>query len=383
MRLCYRTHSYAFLARWHCGGDLAGVSLRPMKRNSFDQDGFNLLPMLNDFALNEGLRLTDGAAGAAFLKRLSAAIREHLGHAARLYGLRAQAMFAHVAAALGLCRVISEEDSGAFFSDAEGMRRPDFRVITRDGQQFLVEVKNYHQRRDPTAPHKMDPGYVAGLLRYASLMSLPLKLAVYWSKWKVWTMVDVRNPNDSTLSMGEGLKKNEMGTLGDRMVSSVPPIELRLYADKTRPRPVDASGFGRFTIGRAVMCAGGKEITCPIEVQLAWFFMRYGQWTQNDRPGETRDSKLEWLGISVGPPIAEDQPHSSLGFLSSMASRRYLELTSEGRSVKLLTPKCDPADLAVLIPDDYHGDVLKIWRWKVVPSLEDVVSTAEAPHSGK
>ena len=344
-----------------------------MKRKTNDADTFTVLPLLSDYAAAAGLSLMDDRSILSFTERLTQSLRTHLKNPARIYGLRTEAMFAYVAAALDRCQLITQEDAGTFFARAPSMRRPDFRVITRDKEEFLVEVKNFHQG-NPLAPYKVAGDYATSLQRYAKLMRRRLMLAVYWSRWGIWTLVDFAHLSlGGYLAMGDALRKNEMGLLGDCMVSTVPPLSLRFTADPTKPRTIHEDGHGACTIGRADLCANGQVIEDALEKKLAWFFMLYGQWTEIEQPANVKDGKLEYFEITANPPEPpEGQPFSSLGFLSQMISRQYVDITSEGSDVKSLTPHREPENLGVLIPKDYKGEVLKLWRFQMLPNLKDV-----------
>ena len=117
-----------------------------MKRYSEDPDKFSLLKSLDDFARTKGLCITDAGTSDQLLEILRASLQVHVRNTARLHGLHAQSMFAYTTAAMGACRLISEEDSGALFDLDGNLQRPDFRIITRDGVQMLVEVKNFHPK---------------------------------------------------------------------------------------------------------------------------------------------------------------------------------------------------------------------------------------------
>jgi len=330
------------------------------------------MPILSDYAAAEGLSLIDGISLPILIERLRRDVQSHVDNPARLFGLRTEMMFAYVAAALSNCRLITQVDSGLFFSRNRGVRRPDFRVVT-ENDQFLVEVKNFHQS-DPLAAFTITPEYAASLREYADMVNCRLMLAVFWSRWKIWTLVDAGHiPSNGTLDMGDALKRSQMGLLGDCMISTVPPLSIRFAADPAKPRTLDKNGRVNFTIGGVDICANGTIISDPLERKLAWFFMLYGQWSEVDQPAEIADGKLEYFEITMNPPEPpSEQPFSSLGFLSQMVSRQYIDLTSEGRNVKLLAPDRDPNDLGVLIPQDFKGETLKLWRFQMQPNLDDL-----------
>jgi len=94
-----------------------------MKHHRPDSKHFGLLRDLDAFrhAAQEGTSSTHDA----FISELKTALCEHENHPARIHGFRTQTMFAYVAAALGQCELICEEDAGDFYSRRNGIRRPD------------------------------------------------------------------------------------------------------------------------------------------------------------------------------------------------------------------------------------------------------------------
>jgi len=206
-------------------------------------------------------------------------------------------MFAHVAAALGKSKIIVEEDSGVFFSSEEDIRRPDFRLITNESEQLLIEVKNFRQK-DPMEPFILKSKYLSSLKKYADVFKIPLKIAIYWSVWKLWTLIDathfISENSDYSITMPEAIKRNEMNLLGDHMVGTVPPLSLRLYADPNKPRSIEENSQVHFTIGRVALYANGKEIIDDFEKKLVWFFMLHGKWNEVDQSAEIKNDLLEY-----------------------------------------------------------------------------------------
>jgi hypothetical protein len=111
--------------------------------------------MLDQCVQSVELGIADHKASDAFLKKLAAALQAHRKNPALVHGFRAQTMFAYMAAALGACKIITEEDSGEFYVASPDFKRPDFRILTNAGAELFVEVKNFHQT-DPLTriPHK-------------------------------------------------------------------------------------------------------------------------------------------------------------------------------------------------------------------------------------
>lgn len=346
-----------------------------MKRHLSDQKYFKLLKMLDDFAQSEGMSIKDEMVIDKFIERLSEAIQKHRENPIRVYGFRVESMFAHIAAALGKSQIITEEDSGSFFSYDEDIRRPDFRLLTIDGSQLLIEVKNFHQK-NPVEPLVVKSAYLLTLKKYADAFNIPLKIAIFWSLG-LWTLVDVdhyiNDEPDVVISMPEAMKISQMNLLGDLMVGTVPPLSLRFYADTNRPRSVNKDGEVHFTIGRAAIYAGGQEITDEFERRLVWFFMLHGKWNKLDRPAKVRDGLLEYTEFTVSPEeYDKDSGFAMLGFLSELITSNYKFLTSPEGEILQLSPTQQPDQLCVLIPHDYKGKTLKLWRFHVQPNYDDL-----------
>lgn len=347
-----------------------------MKRHLPDEKHFKLLKMLDDFAQSVGLSINDEIVFDKFIKHLSEAIKKHRNNPIRIHGFRVESMFAHIAAALGKSQIITEEDSGVFFSSEEDIRRPDFRLITKEGKQFLVEVKNFH-KKDPMEPFTIKSIYFSTLKKYADAFKIPLKIAIFWSVWKLWTLVDsthfISDNSKYIITMSEAMKRNEMILLGDHMVGTVPPLSLRLYADPNKPRSVRENGQVDFTIGRVALYACEKEITDEFEKKLAWFFMLHGKWNKVDQPTEIKNGLLEYTEFSVSPEqYDKKQGFAILGFLSELITSNYIFLTSPQGEILQLTPKQQPDKLSIFIPHDYKGKVLSLWRFLVQPNFEDL-----------
>ena len=135
-------------------------------------------------------------------------------------------MFAYLATALGEFRIINEEDSGYFFSLETSIRRPAFRVVTRNNDEFLVEMKNFHQK-NLKIPFKVKSDYLSSLLSYSDAVGREIKFAIYWSPWNIWTLIPHNafiylmqsyTPYHRTIS---DLRKNNLKEIGKYFVDIV------------------------------------------------------------------------------------------------------------------------------------------------------------------
>ena len=359
-----------------------------MKRHPEDRDQFSLLKSLDDFARKKGLSITDPATRDQLVEVLGTSIQDNVDKASRLHGLHAQSMFAYMAAAMGACQLIGEEDSGALFDRDGDLQRPDFRIITRDGMQMLVEVKNFHPK-NPVDKLRLNGGYLRSLKRYAELNTVPLKLAVYWSRWNIWTLLDTKRLDSTqetvSIDMPEAYMHNELHQLGDCMIGTEPPLSFRLYADRGKPRNVASDGMAGFTIARACLCAAGRDIVDPVERRIGWFLLQNGNWHETEEHAEINDDLVDFFELRFLPtPPPDDAPEDpelfrSIGFLSQMISSQYIRSTSRSGKLATLSPKKGPAEFGIVIPDDYRGEALKLWRFTMLPKHADVSGIETAP----
>jgi hypothetical protein len=285
-------------------------------------------------------------------------------------------MFAHVAAAMGHCVAIKSEDAGDVYVMDSELRAPDFRIVTSAGRELLVEVKN-HRPPDPTCDYTFKTDYFDSLRRYAAVFQRDLYFAIYWSHWKLWSLVrhdrfDVA-ADVYQLSLGEAMKRSEMEILGDCMLGTVPPLELRLFSDPDSPRRVETDGTTEFRVGAVQLFAGGEAVEDPLEQRIAWFLMSHGDWPCAPGPAEVRENELISIGLEVTPDKRANpgQAFEVIGFMSQMLSRQYDEMTVGNEGVDLLIPTADPGDLGVMIPSAYKGEKLPLWRFCIGASVPE------------
>jgi hypothetical protein len=350
-----------------------------MKRHDTDHPQAELLRVLDNFARGRNLSIADESTQTELLDELSKALKENRSNPIRLHGFRVQSMFAYVAAALGHSTIISEEDSGIFFDGVGGLRQPDFRIVVLDGTKFLVEVKNFHEKNSHK-PYIFKKPYLDAICLYAEEMGIPLKFAIYWSRWSIWTLVDSSRLDRSSLRtelpLTVAVKLNEMNILGDSMVGTKPPLALRLHADPTKPRLVSKSGEAPFTIGRVSLHSGDAEVTDEAEKKLTWFLMLNGKWTDVRQTAKVDGDLLEFMEISAAPEeTTEGQGFEIVGTMSQMISNQYLRATSKEGVIRSLAPQVNANELGVIIPRDYEGEALHLWRLHVAPNFEDIDET--------
>lgn len=344
-----------------------------MKRVARDPKKFDLIRIVDHHARSRGLDIREHANQAGVIEALREQLESNRTNDILHHGLRVQSMFSYVAAALGECRVIKEEDAGELYSEEAEIQAPDFRVLTKAGRQLLVEVKNCHAA-SAHREFRLTRSYMDRLRAYASLFGVELFIAIYWSQLRLWVLVqpddfELRS-DDYVIPLVETFKRNNMRLLGDCMIGTTPSLTMKFVTDPAKPRRVDASGQAQCTIARVDIYSGDRIVEDSFERELAWFLLSYGKWPGHDLPAEVVDGDLVSMGFRMEPEerVNPDQEFEIIGFLSEMVARQYNDITAPEGAVKLLSPKHDPSDLGVLIPSDYRGEAVPIWRLSLSPS---------------
>lgn len=212
--------------------------------------------------------------------------------------------------------------------------------------------------------------------RYGELFGREVKIAVYWSRWGVWTMISlgripVNSDGKSYLSMLKAVKINEMADLGDRKIGTKTPLTFRLVADTSKPRGVGRDGEVKFTIGQVEIHSSGKRIDDAEECDLAFYLMLYGEWIASEPVAKIEDGRLIFVQVDTLPKEpTPDQGFEIIGDLSGMISRRYNDLTTSDGEIDRLSPSVEPGSLGALLKDDYKGKFLPLWRFHQQPNHE-------------
>jgi hypothetical protein len=336
---------------------------------------FDLLAEFGKYGLEHKLALNDPATRAAFGVHVAQAVDRALADPRLLHGQRAEAMFEALLVSLGEFKLLKPEDGGRVFP-ADRFSVPDFRVVLTTGQQWLVEVKNIYIE-DPFRQQRkiMTRDYREGLEAYATATGAELKVAVFWARWSIWTLVTPALFSDASgdvvLDMRAAARGNELGTLGDRTIGTRSPLRLRLIMDPERTGPIGADGLVEAVVQSAVMCSGEQEITDPIEQQIAWILMQHGEWTGGEAVPIVEADRLLAIEFNWAPEEQVNEGFEMIGTLSRIFSRYFAEATlRDGQIVQLRTPH-RPGWFEPLIRAGYASKALPLWRFQLRPSYAD------------
>ena len=344
-----------------------------MKRLPRSPEKFEVLDLFTSLGLTHGFTLNGGKGSGEFVQIVERSLNASIRNPIVLHGRRVQTMFSYVVASLGRAQMIKEEDAGGtLVTDPGSVKIPDFLVVLDDDSSFLVEAKNHY---DPRKPLQLKSSYLASLENYARLIGRPLRIAIYWSLLNLWTLVSPahipRQGDDLRIDLSTAMKRNEMADLGDMQVATTPPLVLRVLTDSAKPRSVDSHGEVRFTIGGIELYCGGMRIESREERNLAYYFMLHSNWSGGEPRPCIEANHLIHLDFEVAhPEPVAGQEFQMLGFLSSMISRRFNDLTAPSGQIERLAPSSDPGSLGIVIPHDYRGSRLRLWRFILQPNYE-------------
>jgi hypothetical protein len=346
-----------------------------MKRIDRNPEKFEVIHLFEAIARKQDLNLVDAGSQEAFVKELSQSFARSKSNPIIVHGRRIESMFEHVAASLGKCILVKREDAGEVCSTDTSILPPDYRLVLDDGTEIFVEVKNCH-KEDPNYRYRMKDTYVQALEGYARVFGRELLIAVFWSRWKKWTLVRsgdfVRTDGSPSISFREAVCLNRMAILGDMEIGTTPPLALRIIADSSKPRSLNASGEGIMTIGGVELYCNGQRIEDEYERRLAFYFMLYSRWNTDEPRAEIVNNELIYFEyISAPPEHTANQSFECLGSVSDMVSQHYNELTTSGAVVTRFSPSTEPGTLGVLIPLGYQGKHLPLWRFIIPPGRKD------------
>jgi Holliday junction resolvase len=344
-----------------------------MKRIPRNPEKFDVLDLYSAIGKTQNLKLNDAESQEQFLQSISRSLRTNRSPI-MLHGRRVEVMFGYVAASLGQCSFIKQEDSGDVIVSSSGVKVPDYRILTRTDKQLFVEVKNSHST-GITKQYSLKSGYLDSLSAYAKLFGGELMLAIYWSRLNVWTLLDLKylekRRSAYTITFKEAVMQNGMSRLGDYHIGTRWPLTLRLLTDPQKARAVDDNGRVGFTIGNVELRCADEILTNRREKDLAFYFMLYGEWPASEPVALLEDGQLIAVDYSVAPIEPDEaQGFSMIGSLSGMISQRFNELTAPEGEIEKLVPLAEPGALGVSIPVDYESDQLPLWRFSQTPKSE-------------
>lgn len=353
-----------------------------MKKLVRNPEKHGVLDLFSAVAAENGYDITDELVLEDFIERVRRSIATSKKSGTAIFGKRTESMFAYVSGALGKVSLLKQEDAGDLYFVGNELVMPDYRLTLHDSTQLLVEVKNFHSE-NPQKRFSLSKAYYSKLAAYSDLNNIELKFAVFFSAWNHWTLLSIQSFEESdeeySISFPRAMGLSEMSILGDCMIGTSPDLELHLIADPGEASTIDESGKAIFVTRDIKMYCAGKEITAEAEKKIAFYFMLYGEWVEQESVSIVEDGKLQGVKFVYSPEQQEEPNFAIVGRLSQMVSNGFREKTVTDGEVTAITLGLDPSVFGVLIPDDYIGEGLPLWRFIVQsnPEFQELTPNAE------
>ncbi len=335
----------------------------------------DIMTEFSKFGLEQQISLRDPAALLKFSKHVADEAKRALADPILVHGQRAEAMFQALVVCLGEFKLLKKDDAGMVFPE-NNFEVPDFRVVLNDGENWLIEVKNFYNK-DPRRQEKkfMTSAYHQKMTAYAEATGAQLKLAVFWARWEVWTLVSPDKLADKsgnvTLDIFQAMKANELARLGDKLIGTKFPLRLRLVANPEKTSPIGTDGFVTFVLGEVKVYCGETEVVNPVEREIAWIFMRYGRWALNKPHAEVDGNQLNAINFVWEPEEkVEDQEFEIIGSLSEMFVRHFAEATVKNNEVVQTNALHRPSWFESIVSNDCKSDQLPLWQFTILSNFD-------------
>jgi hypothetical protein len=330
--------------------------------------------------------VSDPARVEATVAQFEAGLRDSLGSPPRIRGWVSDQLFGLVAADLGGCKLVKQEDAGVLFYEDE-VKLPDWRLTLLSDENILVEVKA--EDGDYPQVFRLRLAEVTRLKRYAELNNCPLYIAVHWVAMSMWTLVPIgdyaRVGNHFEIDLETAFKRNHMcSLLNDRMLGLKPPLEFRLTMQEAPgedgvavvERESEEDGTRRLSLVTTGvrMFAGGEEMVDETETALVWFLLQHARWPCEEKMEEVGEGVWELLFTMAPEESYAEQGFDFVGALSELYTRMfYAGTTSLGDETTKLSIDVEPGTLPRLVPTDLKSDRLPLWHIHLTPSTPAAV----------
>ncbi|WP_288192714.1 hypothetical protein [uncultured Phyllobacterium sp.] len=337
------------------------------------EKAFDLLASVAVFARKNGIALNDSALVDRFMADAAPRLREALADPALIHGSRVERLFEATVLSLGRFKLLKTEDVGRVHA-AQTLRAPDFRVVLDDGEQWLVEVKNVHSTDPAKQELRMSRKYLGSVQSYANAVGTPLKLAIYWSAWRLWSVISPERFHTRSgglrVSMQEAMLANEFERLGEKLIMTKPSLRLVLSAATDLPRSIDDKGLANFMIGSAKFYSRDVELTDPKDRKLAQVLLFYGEWEVKGPIPFMDGDQIGGVELVASPvePTYPNQGWEGIGMASRIFSSFFADQTIDGDQVIQLDGEPAPDWFAPLSTWDFENSKLPLFLGRIQPS---------------
>lgn len=345
-----------------------------MKRQLRNPQKFDTLELYSALSRESGLRIDSSENVEAFQQKIGDSLKASLSNPVLLHGKRVEAMFAYVVGAMGRCKFIKQEDGGSVFAASDDFVVPDYRIVTHSDDLFVVEVKNFHMKSLSERYH-IKTRYLRKLKAYADINRADLKIAIYFSRVNQWTLLSPESFLEENgklwIDLPHAMARSEMSVFGDRNIATLPLLRFEMICDQEGEEPLISGDRTATIMAREIkMHCGDQFLESPMEANIAFYLMRYGDWEVTQDPVVVDSGRISTVSYSSSPREAiAGQDFQIVGSLSSMVSSAFRELTVDNNTgIVSLDVKYDPSFFELKIPLNYKGIGLPIWQFIIQPN---------------
>ena len=349
--------------------------MKRQKRNFEKFDAFELYSM---FTSKYNLEINNPSSVDSFLDNVKSNVLSSKDNSIVIHGKRIETLFAIVAGALGKVKIIKQEDGGKIYSQKD-VNIPDYRIFLEDGNQILVEVKNFSSD-DLYSEYSVNSSYYEGLREYSTTCNVNLYFAIYFRLFNHWCLVPIEAFSQANkkykIDYLTAMARSEMNLIGDMMLHTTPDLELKLLADPDEAEFLtDYTKEVEFIPRVAEFYCNNNKIDTSYEQELAYYFMRFSDWPEKEFNQIIEDNKLLGLHFIYSYPLENDQPFAPLGWLSSMICNVFREITVKDEDVIATESFLNPSAFVVHIDNDYNKKYknLPLWIFNIKPNYDAAV----------
>lgn len=377
MRLGVRQRAASHAAGPRSIGRMKRLSRRPGEIETLNFHAAVDVPAAGDRRL-----VSDPERVEATVALFDAGLRDSLSAPSRIRGWVSDQLFGLIAADLGGCQLVKQEDTGVLFYDEE-VKLPDWRLTLLSDENLLVEVKAIDDELPRVA--KLRLSEVARLRRYADLNRCPLLVALHWVVMDLWSLVPIeafsRVGDHWEIDLETAAKLDRMGSLlNDRMLGLRPPLafRLRLEGDLTEvpsdpdvgPDPATVTSQLAATITDVALECGGQTMVEEQEKALIWFLIQHARWPVEEEFKQVSDGAFEVVFTMAPETDYSEQGFAMIGRLSELYTRMFYAGTSLEEGMTNLTIDIQPGTLPRLVPTDLRSERLPLWHFTLHPNDE-------------
>lgn len=348
-----------------------------MKRIARNPEKYAPLEVFTELSRGKGYKLHVEEDFKAFMESFGELLKASQNNPMLVHGKRVEALFGNVAAGLRGCKFIKSEDAGESFAADADIQPPDYKLILNDGTHIFVEVKSCNQPR-PQSSFLLHKDNIDKVEKYGELHGLPVYYAIYYRCINRWAMLPksafIEHERKYATNLIHSVANNHMGILGDLMIGTRPDLVFELVADKTKDSSIDEKNQARFIIGDVKIYCEDNEIEDKYEKNMAFYFMRFGDWDCGDAEAILEESgQLHSVRYTFKPQTDENTELNGFDFignLSSMITTAFNELTVSENQVTAIDTKLEPSSFSIEIPEGYKGKQLPLWIISQQPNAD-------------